>query len=105
MLNESILGERESGKIVIPEILNIEAERYVKARGTKLSDYDLRGVNINGSAYTTASTKSIKNKFLDQIPLNTEVVIGYKVNISTLCNGSCVNFSASGVALVPRPEI
>ena len=72
----------------------ISAEEYCKSAGTKLEDYEIRGLQIYGRF------NDIREICLKRVPENTEAVIGYRVYSSNLSSESLV----VGTALIRKEK-
>lgn len=74
---------------VLPGVTPTE---YCKSKGTKLSDYNLRGVSAQASLY------DLEEVFPSKVPDDAEVVVAYSVHSA---NNSIPSL-ALGVALIPK---
>lgn len=82
----------------LEKILTVSARDYCESMGKRLSNYELRGVHVQGDL--------LFKRFRNAVPTNAEVVVDYKMETSIAITDDLKYMSryAFGTALIPRPE-
>lgn len=83
-------------------VMKIGLEEYLRVTGKDVNDYNLVGVNHNGSMQSSGTPEHIEKMLKKKIPQGTEVVVGYHDCIYPT-SARCL-YTVSGIALVPKKE-
>lgn len=110
MSEEHVGGYRDPASVEkepfpLDKILTISARDYCDMKGTKLSEYDARGVHLSSCEYLNGrKDPTIAGIFAHEVPTEAEIVVGYHASVGDTSD-VFTHFTAEGTALIPKGNI